>query len=357
MKAKHIQNPSPAMPARSARQKERGIALLLTIFGLLLLTALATAMLFSSNSETTIAANYRDKDSSSYGAFSGLQEARERLQPVSGDLATQLAATPTTSNNQVLYIINPSAGETVAPWDPTNPYFDTELCQENMLGMTGTHGVSCPHSAIPTGVYQVYDNSANATAWQLGAPLNYKWVRVTLKQNQNTPSQVDPTSASNPQVCWDGLYQDIIPNGYDSTCNSPTGNMVIGLNVTSPGSGYTSAPTITITGGGGSGASADATIAAAPTDAVSGVTLTNGGSGYTAVPNVTIATGNATFQAIVASSAVTGVTMSSGANNYCYSSGTTPTVNFSTSPVTETLANASATATMNTSAGCVSSVG
>src|SRR5215469_7602078 len=359
MKAKHIQNLSPAMPARSAQQKERGIALLLTIFGLLLLTALATAMLFSSNSETTIAANYRDKNSSSYGAFSGLQEARERLQPVSGDMGTLLTATPTTSNNQVLYIINPSAGETVAPWDPTNPYFDTELCQENILGVTGTHGVSCSTSAIPagTGWYTVYDNSANATAWKLGAPLNYKWVRVTLKQNQNTPSQVDPTSASNLQVCWDGLYQDIIPTGYTSSCNSPTGNMVIGLNVTSPGSGYTSAPTITITGGGGSGASADATIAAAPTDAISGVTLTNGGSGYTAVPNVTIATGNATFQAIVASSAVTSVTMSSPTTNYCYSSGTTPTVNFSTSPVTETLSNASATANMNTSAGCIALIG
>lgn len=358
MKAKHIQNQSPALPA-SARQNERGIALLLTIFGLLLLTALATAMLFSSNSETTIAANYRDKNSSSYGAFSGLQEARERLQPVSGDMGTLLTATPTTSNNQVLYIINPSAGETVAPWDPTNPYFDTELCQENMLGVTGTHGVSCSTSAIPagTGWYQVYDNSANATAWKLGAPLNYKWVRVTLKQNTNTPTQVDPTSTTAQQVCWDGLYQDIIPTGYTSTCNSPTGNAVIGLNITSPGSGYTSAPTITITGGGGSGASATATITPAPSDAISNVTLTNAGSGYTAVPTVTIATGNATFQAVVASSAVTSVTMNSSTANYCYSSGTTPAINFNTSPVTETLTNASATANMNANAGCVSSIG
>ena len=359
MKAKHIQNPCPAMPARSTRQKERGIALLLTIFGLLLLTALATAMLFSSNSETTIAANYRDKTSSSYGAFSGLQEARERLQPVSGDLGTLLTGTPTTTNTQVLYIINPSPGDPVAPWDPANPYFDTELCQENMLGVTGTHGVACQGSSLPTGTgwYQVYNNSTNATPWKLAAPLNYKWVRVTLKQNQNTPTQVDPTSASNLQVCWDGLYQDIIPTGYTSSCNAPTGNTVIGLNITSPGSGYTSVPTITITGGGGSGASATATISQSPSGAISAVTLTNAGSGYTAVPTVTIATGNATFQAIVASSAVTAVTMSSGTANYCYSSGTTPPINFSTSPVTETITNASATANMNTSAGCIASIG
>lgn len=346
------------------RRQERGIALLLTIFGLLLLTAIATAMMFSSDSETTIAANYRDKNAASYAAFSGLQEARERLQPLSGDLGTLLTATPTTSSPQVLYIINPAPGETVAPWDPSNAYFDTELCQENMLGLTGyTHGVACPTSAIPGGGTtcvgswcQVYNDSTSATSWQLGVPLDYKWVRVTLKTNLNTPSQVDPTSTTAQQVCWDGLYQDIIPVGYDSTCSSPAGNAVIALNVTGPGSGFTSAPTVTITGGGGSGASATAVVSGVPPDAISTATLTNGGSGYTGVPTVTISTGNATFQAVVASAPVTGVTMNTGTSNYCYSSGTTPTVNFSTSPSTETLVNATATATMNTTAGCIATI-
>jgi autotransporter-associated beta strand protein len=45
--------------------------------------------------------------------------------------------------------------------------------------------------------------------------------------------------------------------------------------VTSPGSGYTSAPTVTITGGGGTGATATATVVGG---VVTGVTITNAGT-------------------------------------------------------------------------------
>lgn len=335
----------------SQSQSERGFALLVTIFGLLLLTAVAMAMIFSADSETMIAVNYRDKNSGSYSAFSGLQEARQRMQPVSGDLATLVTATPTTSNAQVLYIINPSNGETVAPWDPNNPYFDTELCQENMLGVSGTHGVACPTSAIPAGNtwYQVYDNSSHATNWKLTSPLDYKWVRVTLKQNGNTPAYVDPSASANAQVCWDGLYQDIMPTSYTS-CTPPSGNQVFGLNLTNGGSMYTSTPpTVSIVGGGGNGASATAVVTPAPSDAITSVTLSSGGSGYSAPPNVTISGTDttATFKALIASSAVTSVNINNSGANYCYSA--TPTVSFSASPTGQ---NASATATMG-SATCI----
>jgi FtsP/CotA-like multicopper oxidase with cupredoxin domain len=55
------------------------------------------------------------------------------------------------------------------------------------------------------------------------------------------------------------------------------------LNLTAPGTGYTSAPTVTITGGGGSGATATATVASG---AVTGLTLINPGAGYTSTPTV-----------------------------------------------------------------------
>jgi Tfp pilus assembly protein PilX len=75
------------MSTTKHKSQERGIALLLTIFGLLLLTAIAAAMMFSSDTETSIAVNYRDKNSGTYAALSGLQEARDRLQPLHGDLS------------------------------------------------------------------------------------------------------------------------------------------------------------------------------------------------------------------------------------------------------------------------------
>jgi len=63
---------------------------------------------------------------------------------------------------------------------------------------------------------------------------------------------------------------------------------VSAIKVTNGGSGYTTAPTVTISGGGGSGATATATISAGK---VSAITVTNGGSGYITTPTVTLSGG------------------------------------------------------------------
>ena len=73
------------------------------------------------------------------------------------------------------------------------------------------------------------------------------------------------------------------------------------VSVTAGGSGYTSAPTVTFTGGGGSGATATATLSG---NAVSDVTVTDPGSGYTSAPTVTFTGGGgsgATATAAIAS--------------------------------------------------------
>lgn len=62
-----------------------------------------------------------------------------------------------------------------------------------------------------------------------------------------------------------------------------TGSFVTQITVTAGGSGYTSAPTVTFTGGGGSGATATATISGG---AVTSITITNAGTGYTSAPTI-----------------------------------------------------------------------
>ena len=64
---------------------------------------------------------------------------------------------------------------------------------------------------------------------------------------------------------------------------------VVAISVTKGGSGYTSAPTVTLSGGGGSGAAATATIS---NGAVTSVSLTNLGSGYTSAPTVAFSGGS-----------------------------------------------------------------
>jgi fibronectin-binding autotransporter adhesin len=67
-------------------------------------------------------------------------------------------------------------------------------------------------------------------------------------------------------------------------------NTIISLTPTLFGSGYTSAPTVIISGGGGVGATATAVLGTGATAGkVVGYTITNPGSGYTSSPTVTIA--------------------------------------------------------------------
>lgn len=61
--------------------------------------------------------------------------------------------------------------------------------------------------------------------------------------------------------------------------------------ISAGGAGYTSAPTVTFTGGGGAGAAGTALVA---NGAVTGVVITNPGSGYTGAPTISFAGGEGT---------------------------------------------------------------
>ena len=63
------------------------------------------------------------------------------------------------------------------------------------------------------------------------------------------------------------------------------------IKVTAGGSGYTATPTVAITGGNGTGATATAIVTSG---AVTAIVITDGGSGYTATPTVAITGGNGT---------------------------------------------------------------
>jgi len=90
---------------------------------------------------------------------------------------------------------------------------------------------------------------------------------------------------------------DSIPTGYSFVSGTPSGTGscvgtgVITVNVTAGGTGYTSAPAVSITGGGGTGATATAVLTGTT---VTGVTITNPGSGYTSAPTIGFSGGGGT---------------------------------------------------------------
>jgi hypothetical protein len=88
----------------------------------------------------------------------------------------------------------------------------------------------------------------------------------------------------------------------DGTTASRQGAKVLSITVTSAGTGYATAPTVTVGAPaltGGTTATAIATVAGG---AVTGITVTNGGSGYTAAPTVTLSTGSGGNQATATAS-------------------------------------------------------
>ncbi|MFZ4597914.1 MAG: hypothetical protein ACOYNN_04645 [Terrimicrobiaceae bacterium] len=72
------------------------------------------------------------------------------------------------------------------------------------------------------------------------------------------------------------------------TVTNTTNKPVVGVTVVSGGTGYTSAPTVTLTGGNGTGATATATVA---NGRITGFTVTNPGSGYNSAPTVGLSGG------------------------------------------------------------------
>src|SRR5437764_13921741 len=64
---------------RLRSKRERGVALIAALFALMLISALAMAMVFSTTTESAVNANFKDSEVAEYAAHSGIQEARERL--------------------------------------------------------------------------------------------------------------------------------------------------------------------------------------------------------------------------------------------------------------------------------------
>lgn len=93
-------------------------------------------------------------------------------------------------------------------------------------------------------------------------------------------SQYDLDAASDEQVGGFGEWKIPVLDGE-----------VTGINVTAAGSGYTSAPTVTFTGGAGTGAKAKAIIAGGQ---VTRIIVTDPGAGYTSAPTIGFTGGGGT---------------------------------------------------------------
>ncbi len=183
---------------KHGKKSQRGVALLISIFAMMIIIAMATTLIMMAGTGTAIDANYKSSMQAFYHAKAGLEEGRGRLWLGSPN-AFQNFVVPvgsTLAPGQVRYVLNPSAGEVVSPTNlvASNPYADIEYGQE--------WGVPVTSATVQT------IGPAPAVAG-MAVPL-YKWVRITATTERSTNLDLDnsgaPLNTANP-LFYDGAQQ------------------------------------------------------------------------------------------------------------------------------------------------------
>jgi len=191
----------------SRKRQEAGVALLISIFVLLLVSGVALALVANSGSESSLAGNFRSSTSAYDAGAAGLEEARGRLLPGSSNYFNTtvpgfIPVGAPLAVGQVRYILNPlNAADVVAPTTLGSTYFDSEYQQEWGTSVTG---------AVAQTINSVWANSAVAG---MPGPL-YKWVRITPATEKSL----------NIDVNQDGTKDAVTPLYYDPNHIDAGGN-------------------------------------------------------------------------------------------------------------------------------------
>src|SRR5437016_11384404 len=119
------------------KQSESGVALLIAIFVLMLVSVVAISLMVASGGESALAGNYRSSASVYLAGTAGLEEARGRMLSSNSDyfnntVAGFIPASGSLPVGQVRYILNPGPGEALGSLLTTYP--DTERSEERRVG-------------------------------------------------------------------------------------------------------------------------------------------------------------------------------------------------------------------------------
>lgn len=198
--------------AAKKKKSEAGVALLIAIFALLLISVIAIAMVVSSGTDSALKSNYRTSTGAYYAALAGVEEARGRLLAKNPDFINNVVpnyfsnpTNPTMPLFSALYIKNETAGDTVNPIDLGNDstYPDKEFETEFGMPVTGA-------------TVQIIDTVSGTG---VGPGPLFKWVRITAATEKSLGIDVDK----------DGDHNDPSLLYYDPSHISGGGTLKAGL--------------------------------------------------------------------------------------------------------------------------------
>jgi hypothetical protein len=193
-------------------QSEAGIALLIAIFVLLLISVVAIAVVVSSGTESALTGNYRSSTGVYYAALAGVEEARARLRPndLNSFQNTWPALFPSSGANlpmaTVCYVLNPSPADNAGAMFAAYP--DTEYDNEFGLGTLAGANVQTTQSVW---------NKGPLNGLPVAGPL-YKWVRINAVSEKSLNLDVDA----------DGQADSTNPLYYDGANHVFSNNPAVG---------------------------------------------------------------------------------------------------------------------------------
>ncbi|MCI0417740.1 MAG: pilus assembly PilX N-terminal domain-containing protein, partial [Acidobacteria bacterium] len=161
----------------SRHKDQRGIALIMALFVLAILSLVGMTYMTSSTLETRINSNSRSSYPAFYAAEAGLEEGTYRL---IGNAVNPIALSLVDAPTKVVYIRQSSS---IVPTDSSSPYYDTEYSGSNFSTVT----------------YATTNQSTNL--------MPYQWVKISMKTKRVSGHDVDNTGLTTNQdvpVYYDG---------------------------------------------------------------------------------------------------------------------------------------------------------
>ncbi len=173
-----------------------GMALLMALIIMSTLSMLSLSIVLLTESGVRLGRTVATRTQAYYAAVAGIEEARGRLNPTAAD-AISSALLPQATND-VLYIINSSALDPVAPTDPSSRYYDSQYVSEFSGGFGAATVIRGPVAS---------DQPSAGTSFAIP----YKWVRITRKTEYSSQQDVDQDGLLNSTITinWTGTNQDL----------------------------------------------------------------------------------------------------------------------------------------------------
>jgi hypothetical protein len=207
----------------SRKRRESGVALLVAIFVLMLISVIAISLIVASGGESALEGNYRSSTAAYLAGTAGLEEARGRLLKKNADYFNLLAPYNTPATNfipttgplnvgQVRYILNPNVGQGEALGTMLANFPDNE------------YAVEFGAAPLAANVQTIASVSTVTSAGTTYYGPEYKWVRInaateaSIQTNVNgggldttTPLYYDPTGVPKPSLIVPPMV-GLVPN-------------------------------------------------------------------------------------------------------------------------------------------------